>query len=157
MSILQIFLGLLAFFLAWMLIFKKPLIFRLNEFMREKVFTDQLVLFSGGRIAFLLIALGVVALFSGVDLITREQGLRPKIAFKMYEQAHDDFSKKRYDSTIVRCEQLLRSKPNDLATLDLLMRAYWAVGKKDEARDVLHRILAVNPNYSVRNSPIKKK
>jgi tetratricopeptide (TPR) repeat protein len=157
MQFVQILLGLLALFLAWVLIFKKPLIFQLNAFMREHVFTDQLVLFSGGRIAFLLLVLGVVALFSGVDLVTRNQVLGPRSASKIFERAQDDFNDKDYNAALVKCRELLHSNPSDVAVLELMMRAHRELGQKDEARETLRKILEINPRYSVKNASSKKK
>ncbi len=154
MQFIQILLGLLAFFLAWVLIFKKPLIFKLNAFMRDRVFTDQLVLFSGGRIAFLLLVLGVVALFSGVDLVTRDQVLGPRSAAKLFEIAQDDFRDKNYGQVLIKCRELLRSDPHNMAVLELLMRTQRELGQKDEARETLLKIVQINPTYSVK-APIK--
>jgi tetratricopeptide (TPR) repeat protein len=157
MQFIQVLLGLLALFLAWVLIFKKPLIFRLNAFMREHVFADQLVLFSGGRIAFLLLILGVVALFSGVDIITKNQVLGPRSTGKIFEHAQEDMRNKDYESTLIRCRELLRSNPNNIAALELMLKVYRDMGKKEEARDVLVKILQINPNYSPKNNIPKKR
>ncbi len=157
MQFIQILMGLVAIFLAWVLIFKKPLIFKLNAFMRDRVFTDQLVLFSGGRIAFLLMVLGVVALFSGVDLVTRNQVLGPRSASRIFERAQDDFTAGNYDGVVVKCRELLQSNPTNQAALELMLRAHRAMGQKNEAHEDLLKILEINPHYSLKNNSIKKK
>jgi tetratricopeptide (TPR) repeat protein len=156
MQLLQLFLGSMALLLAYILFFKKSLIFKMNAFMRDYVFADHVVLFSGGRIAILLLILGTVALFSGVDRVTRGQFLRPRIASKIFDQALAADRSGRHDEAVSRCQELLRSDPNNLAALELMATAYTALGQKDQAREALLKILSINPHYPLKNSRIDK-
>jgi len=156
MQIIQIFLGLLALFLAWVLIFKKPLIFKLNAFMREHIFTDHLVLFSGGRMALLLLVLGVVALYSGIDSVTRDQNFRPRLVSKIFDHAQEDYKKGDYEAALIKCRELLTVNPTNQSALELMMRAQWALGQKEEANQTLRKMIQINPEYSLKNSPVSK-
>lgn len=156
MKILLITFGIAAIFLAWAFVFQRSLIFKVNTWMREYVFTDELALFSGKRLAALLLALGGVALFSGVDRVVRDQGLRPRVAARLFQQAQDDYLNKRYDDVLFRCRELIKSDPRNIPVWELMATALVALDRKPEAQQALAKILEIDPNYPINKSPLKK-
>jgi cytochrome c-type biogenesis protein CcmH/NrfG len=154
MSILLILLGLLALFLAWLFIYRAKLLFALNEFMRQRVFSDHVVLFQGRRMAALLTLLGAVALFSGVESVVNVQAIKPNIASEMIAQARDDLKGGRYAKVVNRCKELVRSDPKNLEAWELLAGAWWAMGRKDRAARAANSILRIDPNHPIRKSSI---
>ena len=154
MPILKILLGLLALFVAWLFFFRRDLIFSLNEFMRRRVFSDQVVLFQGRRMAALLTMLGVVALFSGIESVIDVQPIKPKIAAEMIRQAHEDLRQGHYMRVVNRCKELVRSDPKNMEAWELLASAWWAVGQKERAARAADSLLRIDPQHPIKQSSI---
>lgn len=153
MEILQIALGLLALLLAWLFLFRKKLLFTINEFMRRRVFSDTLVLFQGRRMAALLFVLGAVALFSGIERVIDVQPIKPKIAAEMLSQAREDLKEGHYTKVVNRCRELVRSDPKNGPAWELLASAWWAMGQKDRAAAAADALLRLDPRHPIaRNS-----
>src|SRR5438034_1338707 len=132
MQIIKIVLGIFLLLVAWGYIFQKKLIYKINAWMRDFVFNDQTVLFSGCRVAILLIVLGVIALFSGMqDLITISP-LKPQIAAQILEQARHEIANQRFPSAVQRCRILIRSNPNSIEAWEVLVTALSAMGEKEK-------------------------
>ena len=154
MQILKIALGLLALLIAWLFLFRKKLIFAINEFMRRRVFSDRVVLFQGRRMASLLVILGVVALFSGVEGVIDVQAIRPKIAAVMMAQAREDLRLGRYTKVVNRCRELVHSDPKNVDAWELLANAWWAMGQKDRAATAADSVLRLDPDNAISRSSI---
>jgi len=152
----RIILGLLALLIAWVLVKQAKLVFKFNAWMRDYVFSDQVILFSGKRVAILLLVLGVISLFSGVEQISRVQSLRPRIAAKIFNQAQKDFLAGDYDKVIQKCNELLKSDPANLPVLELLASTYLSIKQKEKAMECLRKILFINPNYHIDRGPLVK-
>ena len=154
MPILQILLGLLAILVAWLFFHRSRLLFAFNEFMRRRVFNDHVVLFQGRRMAALLILLGIIALFSGVESVVNVQPIKPNIAAEMLQQAQDDFRMGRYAKTVNRCKELVRSDPQNVDAWELLANAWWALGEKDRATKAVESILRINPDHPIKSTSL---
>ena len=124
--------------------------------MRDYIFSDQVILFSGKRVAVLLLILGVLAIFSGVEHIARVQSLKPKITAKIFNQAQKDYLNKDFEKSIQRCNELLKSDPTNVLVLELLASAYLSIGEKDKSMEILAKIMAVNPGYPIGKGPLQK-
>jgi len=145
MQFLKIFLGLIAVVLAWVLAFRSGLIFRLNQWMRDYVFSDQIVLFAGRRVAVLLLILGVIALFSGVEDVVSVRQIKPKIAAEILLQAEKDLANRNFRLVILRSKELVRSNPNYIKAWELLATAWWARGEKEKAKKAADAWIEYHP------------
>ncbi|MCG3204110.1 MAG: hypothetical protein KCHDKBKB_00813 [Elusimicrobia bacterium] len=152
MVTLKITLGLLLLIVAWGYIFQKRLIFKLNAWMRNVVFSDELALFSGRRVAVLLILLGGISLFSGLEKLIVPMPIQPQIANQILTIARKDFSEKRYSQVIVRCRQLVQDSPNNIAARELMVHAYSRMGEKELARQAAQVLLRLDPKNPIGNS-----
>src|SRR5581483_1623487 len=108
MTTLEIILGMALLGLAWIYIFHKNIVFKLNLWMRENVFNDQVALFSGKRVAILLFVLGLVALFSGIKNVAHVQAIPPNIAADMIAQSRAHLARGEYSQVVARCKELVR-------------------------------------------------
>ena len=151
MAILQILLGLLAFLLGWLLLYRRNVLFRINAWLRENVFSDNVILFSGRRLAVLLFVLGLVALFSGVDNVVDEQKVTPQMAEAILEQAKRDLQRNQYSRVVNRSRLLVRSQPQNAEAWELLASAWWAMGEKDKAREAVKALLRLQPDHSLKS------
>lgn len=154
MQFLKIFIGISAILLAWAFVYRTKLIFNLNAWMREYVFSDKLVLFSNRRMAALLLILGAVALFSGVEGVVDVQPIKPNIAAKMIEQARMDFRNRAYAQVITRCKELVRSYPKNEEAWELLANAWWAIGRRPLAMQAMESLIRLNPDYPWADTPL---
>lgn len=154
MPILTILLGLLALLIAWLILYRTKVLFALNDFMRQRVFSDKVVLFQGRRMAALLTLLGTVALFSGIESVIDVQRIKPKIAAEMLTQAKDDLAHGSYVSVVSRCRELVRSDPQNIEAWNLLAQGWWALGQRDRAAKAVESILRLDPQNSIRTSSI---
>lgn len=147
MVILKIALGFLALAIAWSYIFQKKFIFQINAWMREYVFSDQVALFSGRRVAVLLLILGSLALFSGLQSIIQVQPIKPNIAAQMLSEAHKDFREKKYLRVVNRCRALVRVNPDSAEAWELLVESWWVMGEKSKAREAAKVLLRLQPDH----------
>ncbi|MCB4756729.1 MAG: hypothetical protein LHV69_06810 [Elusimicrobia bacterium] len=147
MIYLKIALGILALCLAWIVMYRSGLVLRFNAWMRERVFTDQHVLFSGQRVAVLLLILGAVALYSGLEQWSETPVVKPRIASAMLEQARNEFKARRYRGVVNRCKVLVRSNPKNLEAWELLAQSWWASGDKKKAGLAVQAILRLQPKH----------
>lgn len=155
MQTFKVLIGILAILLAWIFIFKIKWIFQMNAWIREHVFSDKVVLFSGRRMAMLLLVLGGVSLFSGIDEIVDEQPIRTNIASQMMDQARMDFRSGRYPHVVRRCRELVRSDPKNTEAWELLANALWAMGRKTAAIQTVDALMSSQPAYQVGKGPLK--
>lgn len=139
-----------------MVLFQTKFVYKFNAFMRERVFTDQWILFSGRRLAFLLFLLGGLSLFSGLENIVERQTLPPKIAAQLLEQARNDFQQHRYDMAVRRCRELVRSDPKNVDAWEILAHSYWALGEPKQTLSAAEIILRLNPDHPVGHQLLKK-
>jgi len=151
MKLLLIAVGFLSLCLAWMVMYRTGIVLRFNAWMRERVFTDSHVLFSGQRIAFLLLILGAVSLFSGMEQWIEMQTVQPHIAVAMLEQAQVDFRQRKYVHVINRCKVLVRTDSRNIEAWELLVKSYWATGQKDKAKRALDTLLLLSPNHLLKS------
>lgn len=152
MGIFKIILGLLLIFIAWTYLFHNKLIFRLNTWMRENVFNDQVVLFSGRRVAILLVVLGAVALFSGLEGIVQFQEVKPHIAAQIIGQAKQDLAQKKYKNAVYKCRTLLKTNPNSIEAWELLVQIHSRMGEKELARKDAQVLLRLDPAHPLGKS-----
>ena len=148
MHYLKICAGIAALAFAWVVIYRTRFIFYLNSWMREKVFNDNLVLFSGKYFAALLIIVGGVALFSGLDDAVYVQYLKPAMVAHIVEQAKLDLAKGNHARVINQCWAVVRSQPTNKEAWALLVTASWARGDRKstaEAANALYRLDRDNP------------
>ncbi len=143
----KILVGLLAVALAWMVLFRTGMVFRFNAWMRERVFSDRLILFSGRRVALLLIALGGISLFSGIEEVVEVRPLKPEAAANILKEARQDFRRGRYTKVVNRTKELIRSNPKDVEVWELLATAWWALGEKEKARKAVESLLRIEPDH----------
>lgn len=155
MQILKILIGVLALLLAWIYIYRTRLIFTLNAWMRENIFSDRVVLFSNRRLATLLLLLGAVALFSGIKDLEEFHPIRPHVAASMMDQAREEFKNRSYLAVISRCRQLVRFNPKNTEAWELLAGSWWALGRKNMAFQAMQGLLSNNPEYPIQSSPLK--
>lgn len=156
MYILKIVIGLLALVFAWSYLFHNKLVFRLNAWMREYVFNDNVVLFSGRRVAILLVILGALALFSGLENMVLIQPIQPHIAAQIIDQARIDLAKKKYPQVITRCRELIKSNPDYIPAWELLVSAWSEMGEKDLAHQGAMVLLRLDPNHPIGKSVFAK-
>lgn len=149
MVILKVALGLSLLVVAWAYLFKKDLIFKLNAWMRESIFSDQVALFSGRRVAILLMVLGALSLFSGLNTFVRPTALPPAIADQILAQAREDLAQKRYPNALRRCRELVKRNPDSIAAWETLIETHSRMGEKDKARQAAFLLLRLDPNNRV--------
>ena len=133
MTALKIVIGIALLVLAWVYLYRRQFVFRMNAWMRENVFNDHVVLFSGKRVAILLVVLGIVALFSGVRSVVSVQTVPPKIAAELIAQSRTHLMHKEYTQVIRRCRPIVRANPNSKEAWELLVAAWSAMGEKELA------------------------
>jgi tetratricopeptide (TPR) repeat protein len=149
MVILKITLGILLLLAAWGYLFQKKLIFKLNAWMREIVFSDQVALFSGRRVAILLMVLGGISLFSGLGKFVQGPTFTPEISAQMLAQARQDLMHKEYPNAIRRGRELAKANPKSIEVWEFLAEAYSRAGDKDRARKAATILLQLDPNNQV--------
>lgn len=149
MVILKITLGVLLLLAAWGYLFQKKLIFKLNAWMREVIFSDQVALFSGRRVAILLLVLGAIALFSGLESFIKPPILQPHIQAQMLEQARQDLANKRHFSVIQRCRYVVKANPDSQEAWELLIETYARMGEKEMARQTAGVLLRLDPQNGI--------
>lgn len=149
MIILKITLGILLLLAAWGYLFQKKLIFKLNAWMREIVFSDQVALFSGRRVAILLMVLGGLSLFSGLGSFVQGPVMTPELAAQILTQARQDLLSKEYARAIRRGRELVKSNPSSIPAWEFLVEAYTRVGEKDKARQATIVLLRLDPDNQV--------
>lgn len=154
MEFLKIGLGVAALLVAWIFIYRTNLILKVNSWLRERVFSDRLVLFSGRRVAVLLLVLGAVAIFSGLDEVTEVQPIKPNIEAAMLEQARANLGAGQYTQAIRRSRELVRANPKNLDAWETLALAAWASGQKEVAAQAVTTILRLDPYHPIGKSPI---
>ncbi len=157
MTMLKIFLGLLLVGIAWLYIFRKNTVFQLNSWMRENVFNDQVVLFSGKRVAILLFVLGLVAIFSGIKNVIHVQPIPPNIAADMVVQSREYLARKEYIQVVTRCKELVRANPNSTDAWELLISAWSALGEKQLAFQAAENLSRLDPENAVARSVLQRK
>src|SRR5882672_6665224 len=113
MQIIKIILGFLALIFAWSLLFRTGIIFRLNAWLKEHIFNDQIVLYSRRRLALLLFLLGVISLFSGVENVMKKPS-DPVREAALFEEAKFDFKSKQFPRVVTICRVLLKSNPKNV-------------------------------------------
>lgn len=113
--------------------------------MRERVFNDQLVLFSGRRVALLLVILGGLALFSGISDIRDKQPIPDHIAKEIVIKAKNDLALGKYHRVVNRCRDLVRSNPKNVDAWELLTQGAWAMGQRDVAKQAAEALLRIDP------------
>jgi cytochrome c-type biogenesis protein CcmH/NrfG len=156
MQIVLIIIGIGAVGLAWVLIYRTTSIYKFNAWVRESIFSDQWVLFSGRRLAFLLLILGGISLFSGIEYVTRTQPIKPRIAARLLKQAEKDFFNEKHENVIYQCKELIRSDPKNLRAQELMAGSLWAAGNREEAQRIIEAILNEDPNYPIKKGPLAK-
>jgi cytochrome c-type biogenesis protein CcmH/NrfG len=157
MTTLKILLGLLFLGLAWLYVFRKNLVFQLNSWMRENVFNDQVVLFSGKRVAVLLFMLGFVALFSGVKNVIRVESIPPNIAANMIAQSREHLARKEYSQVVARCKELVHANPNSKDAWELLAMAWSAMGETKLSYQAAENLLRLDPQNVLAGNIIRRK
>jgi tetratricopeptide (TPR) repeat protein len=157
MTMLKIFLGLLLLGLAWIYIFRKNMVFQLNQWMRETVFNDQVALFSGKRVAVLLFALGLIALFSGIKNVVTVQGIPPNVAADMISQSREHLAKKEYAQVVARCKELVRANPSSVEAWELLAAAWSALQQKALAIQAAENLFRLDPENALAHEILRHK
>ena len=140
MDFLKVFIGILALFLAWAIVFKTRIIFRFNNWIRENVFTDDIVIFSGRRIAVLLLIMGGLALFSGIANITDNSLWTSKREARMMKNAETLFIEEKYAEVIELTENILNIEPDNLRALELMAGSFVAIGEKEKGIKIKHQV-----------------
>lgn len=148
--------GLAALGVAWILFYRSRLIFQINAWMRERIFNDQLVLFSGRRLAMLLLVLGAISFFSGVESVIEIQPMTPEVTARIMEQARIDMRAGRHTRVINRCREVLRADPKNIAAWELVTGAWWAIGDKARAKQGVDTIMSIDPFYPIASGPLAK-
>lgn len=151
---IKILLGLIALASAWAVLFQRGLVFKINAWVRENIFNDRVVLFSGKRVAVLLLILGGVCIFSAIEDATYIEPIRPHIASKMREDANQDFREGRYQRVVKLCQELVRGDPRDVEAWQMLAYASWALGNRDQARQAAESVLRIDPDNPIGQSDI---
>lgn len=154
MELIKIFAGALAVLIAWVFIFRTPLILKINAWIREHVFSDTLILFSGRRLAVLLLILGVIAIFSGLEEVGDERPIPPNIAVAMIEQAKINLKDGQHSQAIRRAKELVRADPQNREAWDILATAFWANGQKERAVQAAESLLRLDPTHPIAKTPI---
>ena len=123
--------------------------------MRDFVFSDQLALFSGRRVAFLLIILGGLSLLSGLSTLIKPVEIQPQIAAQMIEQSKKDLKENRLPQVVSRCRLLVRSNPSEVEAWALLVEAWSRMGEKKLAREAVQVLLRLAPNHPLGSGAFK--
>jgi hypothetical protein len=156
MGILKITLGFLALVLAWSLLFRTGLIFRLNAWIKENVLNDQIVLYSRRRLAFLLLALGVVSLFSGVENLGLNLGYSGEAKAAMVSKIQSDFKSRQYTQVVANCRLLLKTDPKNIPIREFLINSLWALGNKEAALKEARMLSHVSPTNATAKVVLSK-
>ena len=155
MLFLKIIFGLFLLVVAWGYFFKKQLIFKLNSLMRDFVFNDQVVLFSGRRVALLLMVLAGISLFSGLENSRKRDPFPKEVAEQMLGQARIDFSQKKYANVIKRCKSLVKADPKYVDAWVLMVETWSRMGEKDLAHEGANILLRLDPHNSLAQAVLK--
>lgn len=154
MEFLKVSVGVVLLLSAWLVLFRTGLIFKLNAWIRENVFSDNVILFSRRRMAILLLLLGSIALFSGIEGLVDERKIQPRIAAEIIDLAEADFQKQRYENVIKRCRDVVRSDAKNLKAWRLMAASWWATNQKKQALQALEAIRQIDPSYPVEEDPL---
>lgn len=125
--------------------------------MRDNIFSDQLVLFSGRRLGIFLLILGGVSLFSGIDQVVIVKKLTSEALTNLLDHAEEDFLKKRYKRVIIQSKEIVRSDPKNVRAWELSIESLLAVGDRKKARKNLTFLLYVDPEHPFKDRKILKK
>lgn len=142
-------LGLAALLLAWVFLFRRGVLFKFNAWVRDNIFNDSVVLFSGRRVAILLLVLGGISIFSGIEDVIDVQRVQPHIASRIIEEASDDFQRGHFQRTINRCRELLRRDSRNVRAWELMVLASRAVGDQTTAAQALDSLLRLEPDHEL--------
>ena len=149
MQILKILIGFLALGLAWSLLFKTGIIFKINTWIKENIFNDQVVLYSRRRLALLLFFLGIVSLFSGVEKVVRAPEIGGDRIDQMIVEAKLNLKNRDYQRVLKICRVLIKSNPKNIQVREMEVSALWALGQKKEAHHVVMILQALDPSNAV--------
>lgn len=156
MDLMLILAGFAALSLGWLLMFRREFLLRVNGWLRANVFNDRFVIFSRRRVAVLLLMLGCVATFSGIDGLVDEQPVKPNIANFILEKAHEDFQSRRYRQAVRRCSELVRSNPKNVDAWKLLAAAHWSMGERKQATQAVDAVRRLDPSANFDDAPLLK-
>jgi len=148
--------GLLAIGLAWLLLYRASSVYRLNQWMRDYVFNDEWVLFSGGKVAVVLLLIGGGALFFGMRQVTDDQTIKPNIAEEIITESRLDMVRGHFTRAITRCEGVLHSDPNNIDAWEVIAMSWWMAGDKDRARAALQNVVRIKPDYFTKKTPLAR-
>ena len=154
MVTLKIFLGLLALLAAWAYIFHNKLIFQINAWMRDRIFNDQMVLFSGRRVAMLLFVLGFLALFSGLQSMIKVPVSNSTDIPQLLDQAKAEFRAKKFTQVLVRCREIIKLSPKTAEAWELVVATWVELGDASRAREAAKMLLTVNPHHPIAKSKL---
>lgn len=157
MTALTIFFGLTLLVLAWLIIFQKNLVFKLNAWMRENIFNDHVVLFSGRRVAILLFVLGIVAVFSGIRNVIEVPAIPPKTAAEMIAQSREHLAHGEFAQVVNRCKILVRANPSSIEAWELLVAAWSAMGEKDLALKAAENLNRLDPKNALAAGVLRRR
>jgi tetratricopeptide (TPR) repeat protein len=160
MLTMKMMLGLAALLLAWIFLFRREVIFKANAWLRDNVINDRVVLFSGRRVAILLVLLGGISLFSGIEDVIEVQRVQPHVASKIIEEARDDFQRGRFHRAINRSRELVRRDAKNIGAWEILVLANRAIGDQEAAKQALDSLLRLEPDHELGRmlaTPVGKK
>lgn len=149
MVFLKIFIGILALFLGWLFLFRKDLVYKANHWIRTTVFDDQLALYSGQRIASLLLILGCVALISGLDNSFYLEMLKPYQTSRQLNRVRNEFERKHYAHAIQKGQEYLVRKPNDVEVMGLVALSYYMNGDLKNAQSMVSQMMKIEPKSTL--------
>jgi hypothetical protein len=150
MIFLKFITGIFFLFLGWIFFFKPNLVASVNEFAREKIFNDRIILLERKKLAALFFLIAVVAVYmtflSVIEHITVYSGGRWKQQANQYlmYMAMKDYFGRRYDSALEKYGKILLTEPNNIEALTRMATIYQATGDKKRASVIFSRLLMIN-------------
>ncbi len=146
MQILKILIGFLALALAWSLLFRTGIIFRINTWLKDNIFNDQVVLYSRRRLALLLFVLGLVSLFSGIEKVMETSSMSTERAEKLFEDAKISLRAGQHQRVVTLCRILLKSDPKNILLREMEVNSLWAMGDRKETQKAVRILLVLDPS-----------
>ena len=153
-AFLKIGVGAAAFAVGWCYLYKWEWVLRANAWCRDVVVNDAAVANVRRQVGLFCVVVASLAFYSGFTGLNSSITVGPRIEREMFSEAQRAFQDRHYAGAVARCQTLIRIKPDNVPTWELLGSSWLALGKATEARKAWMRVLQLDPKNSVRNSRI---
>jgi len=132
-------LGVLFLSLGWIYLYKPKLVSRINNFARDVLFNDRVILLARKKVSIVFFCLSFVAIFMGLSSMSgwvENAGtalIMTSDSYRLYK-ANQSYRAGRYEETISACEEVLTADPKNKLAIHQLAQAYTALNSSLKLR-----------------------